>query len=115
MKNIAESWEDSVTKAYVTDTIETFETISKNFLAAIVSSIDYDRLQQDLHDWLVDIVCEEAAEEEEEEEEEEQKDEKDCSCCKESSARYAALQNKTASVIDITPQMNAFMNALADS
>lgn len=59
MKKIAASWECVELEEFVTDTIQSFETVSKNFMSAILGSIDYDQLQKDLHGWLEEIELDE--------------------------------------------------------
>jgi hypothetical protein len=63
MKKIAASWDQVELEEFVTDTIESFETVSKNFMSAILGSIDYDQLQKDLHGWLEEIELDEEDEE----------------------------------------------------
>ena len=84
------------------------ERIPKPFAQAILNTVDLGGLMARMDEWrdnhtcsdcklfMTDCVCEE----DEEEEEDKKEYEKGCNCAK---------------LIDITQQMNAFMNALADS
>jgi hypothetical protein len=40
---------------FIVDTIETYETVSKNFMCAILGSIDYSELQERLSEWIEDL------------------------------------------------------------
>lgn len=64
MRTIAASWEDHAIERWIRDSMDDFETISKNLMKAMIGSIDFEQLKKDLHDWLRDIMLDEAEEEE---------------------------------------------------